>query len=192
MDWKAKLAKSRARKAKRTAKRRLLFSGKPRALTTSELKQKLWSVVSFFIRTRDKVLFGLCRIGEACGGQGPIEVAYHVMPSNDGAMLRYDPRNLVGACRRCNEGERHHRIRYLGVHERVLGKEFVERLRELSGQVKKYSKADYVALRERFALALERGEWDFGMRGELHAGPAPSGGRDTDSQADVQEERGPA
>ena len=43
MDMNEKIRAARERKAKRTAKRKLLFAGKPQAISKTVLKKKLWA-----------------------------------------------------------------------------------------------------------------------------------------------------
>lgn len=148
--------KVRARKKRRTVKRRQLL-GIRSALTKTQIKAALWDAVSLFVKMRDKWVHGdLCRI---CG-QRPIQCAYHLVPSNDGAATRYDPENIVGACNGCNNAERWHRFKYEIIHEDLFGKDRMDTLRLKAGQTMKYSRADLLNLRDEFRYRLEHRKWD--------------------------------
>jgi len=143
--------KSEDRRARRldNAKFQAEVAGRSRRLTPTKtaIKKKLWNLVSLYVRLRDKFLYGdKCRIGEACGGAGRIEVAYHIIPSNDGAAIRYDFDAIVGACSPCNYGEKNHRWKYRRIHIKIFGKEFVEALETKADEVAQYSTADLLEM----------------------------------------------
>ena len=152
--WHLKLKKSAARKSKRMAKRRLL--GIKGSISKTVVKKALWDMVSLYVRLRDKALYGpMCRI---CGRR-PIQCAYHLVPSNDGADTRYDPANIVGACSSCNFAEYHHRYSFQFKHEKLFGLELMDALREKSKAVVQYSRTDLLLLKAEFKRKIENREW---------------------------------
>lgn len=146
--------KSEDRKAKRKAKARQLW-GVAKAMTKTAIKKKLWTLVSLYVRMRDNYLYGKCRI---CGIR-PIQCAYHLIPSNDGAATRYDPEAIVGGCDPCNYGERMHRFKYRLKHIEIFGAELIARLEAKATQIVKYSAADLLALCAYFKAKIESQDW---------------------------------
>ncbi len=87
------------------------------------LRGKLDDLWAFFIKLRDRIQFGRCRI---CNVR-PIEVAYHIIPRGDDAT-RWDEENGCGACHQCNRGEQMNRSRYRAKHVTIFGSQLVEKL----------------------------------------------------------------
>ena len=149
-QFKALLKKQKERKEKRKIRAKNLW-GKTRALTTSQMKKKLWTLVSMYVRIRDKrANNGLCAICKA----RPIECAYHICPSNDGSATRWDLDNIVGACNGCNCGENYHRFKYAEKHRQLFGAKY-DALVEKSKQIVQYKLADYEALYQDIKAKLE-------------------------------------
>ena len=134
------LARRAEKATKRKAKRKELF-GNARALTKTELKAKLWSLVSFYVRLRDRYLAnGKCLICRA----NPIEVAYHIIPANEGSAAKWDfDENIVGACSGCNLREVRFRRRVAVDHRKIFGDAYIDRLEAKAKTIVKYSELDY-------------------------------------------------
>jgi hypothetical protein len=152
---KAEKQKSAARKVSRAAKRKELWAGKP----GFDKRGKPWSLgkirkrVVRLLGLRDKALNGpLCRLGEYCPhfyevGPHEGELAYHLVPQNEGEAARLDPPNVVWACRSANEAERRRRAYFAQVHEKIFGKLFMdERWRIASMTIHNAKRADLVAM----------------------------------------------
>ncbi len=71
---------------------------------------------------------GMCEVRVLCGGENYAKLAYHIIPAATGNAIKYDDRNLVGACSQCNGGEYFDRKR--GTYER-----WEVRHKELLGEV---------------------------------------------------------
>lgn len=169
----AQREKAAIRKAKREEKRATLPWGRPQAQVQKKrgrpseharLEKVLDDLWSYFIKLRDKLLFGgLCRI---CGSQ-PIQVAYHIISRGHGA-IRVDLENGCGACCGCNWWElKTRQQRPAQVRERhikIFGLELIERLEAKKNQSGKMSVGD---LREKIEwfknqikeLIKRRGAW---------------------------------
>lgn len=94
---------------------------------------KLDNLVSLYVRRRDRAVHaGYClvcmakqRLGLLDRVPEPITLAYHIVPRGD-QVTRWDLRNVIGACKRCNDGERWSRTRaslkerYRLIHIEVL------------------------------------------------------------------------
>ncbi len=129
---------ARVKLLKRVAKRKLLGFGP----TTSDINAKLDDMHSLAVRLRDKkVHHGLClvcivkhQLGIARYAPRRIQVAYHIIPRGD-YNTRWRMDNAVGACSRCNYGEKMSRERESGratyeiIHARLVGG--MEKLLEL-------------------------------------------------------------
>ena len=119
---------------------------------------KLDNLVSLYVRRRDRGLHaGYCRVcvtkqrlGLLDRAPEPITLAYHVLPRAD-QTTRWDLRNVVGACKRCNDGERWSRTRaslrdrYKLIHQEMIGYDVYEELEQLSNQTADFSVADLLA-----------------------------------------------
>jgi 5-methylcytosine-specific restriction endonuclease McrA len=145
---------TKARRTRRNAKARLL-GGVSRLLTKSVIKARLWALVSEYARLRDREWFITCRICR----RRPIQCAYHLIPSNDGAATRYDLDNIVGACNPCNNGERLHRFKYRLKHIDIFGKEWIEHLEAKASKAHQYSRADLLEMIGTFKKRIETRSW---------------------------------
>lgn len=158
-DIKAMLAKRKARRAKRKAKGLILW-GKDGQQTITSIKLRLWNLVSEFVKLRDRHFFGKCVVGVACSGRGAIEVAYHIMPSSYGSATRYDLDNIVGACTRCNNGERMNRMLYQERHHpRIFGAERIAALKARARETRKYMRSDLLDMILKVRRLLESGAY---------------------------------
>ena len=149
--WLARQAAAKIRKEKRKAKAKELW---PIPQSMSLVKKRLWNLISLYVRLRDSVLFGgLCLICHI----RPIQCAYHIVPSNDGAGTRWDwDNNIVGACHACNYGEMRHRFKYRLKHIQIFGAERMAALEIKASKTVKYSKADLLDLTAEIKLKIER------------------------------------
>lgn len=130
---------SAERKAKRVAKGVLLGlrtpGGSPRRVKSLKSRiparrrafDRLKAACKAFILLRAKIRAGsCCEVGVLCGGIEPAVLAYHIFPAATGNALKYDSRNLLGACARCNGAEYFDRKRgtyerWDEVHKKILG-----------------------------------------------------------------------
>jgi 5-methylcytosine-specific restriction endonuclease McrA len=147
---------SDARKKKRQEKALTLWPKKikrARAISLSKLRKQVWAALSAWVRYRDNAIYGHCVI---CRSR-PIECAYHLIPSNQGAATRWDPDNIKGACSTCNFNENHNRAKYAFIHIRLFGIEEMTRLDALSRETRQYKRSDFEAMLHRFqALQKEK------------------------------------
>lgn len=174
-----KLQKAWARKAKRKAKRKTLYSGKPTLDSRAILRAKLDSLWGFFIRLRDKMLHGpWCRICTLEYG----EVAYHLIPKQRGDAVRWLPENGVLACSSCNYGEMVRRADYRDKHVKLFGKELIEGLEEKARRWAKFSRSDLAAMADDLRRSIER----LGTNGARQEPDGP-GARKEDTQEHGQE-----
>jgi hypothetical protein len=90
-------AVSAARKARRRAKAKLLYSGKPKKVTFKKADALAWKECSLYIRERDWKRYGVCYWCEAA----PIEHATHLIPRGKRGT-KFDERNVFGGCATCN------------------------------------------------------------------------------------------
>lgn len=156
MNYKESKAKSQARAARREDNRRFQAevagkkvkkSKRPKSKSMSKLKKELWAEVAAYVKERDRKVRGdVCRI---CGKR-PIECAYHIIPSHEGAATRYDEENIAGACNACNASEKWNRASYVFLHKKIFGAEMVDRLYEKSRQIVQFKRCDIIEMTERF------------------------------------------
>lgn len=160
----AQRKKRRALAAKFNAK----MSGKAVTPDKSTLIAQLDHITSLLVRRRDRLVHaGLCLVCVAKQALGlldrapePIELCYHVLPRGD-KMTRWDLRNMIGACRRCNDGERWSRTkaslraRYRAIHAYILGEAVLQELEKLSTETAHYSTADLITMRDERKAQLE-------------------------------------
>lgn len=160
MGIRSKIEASMARKAKRMAKRKELFAGKPRAVGKAAKNKRNDDLWSEGVKTRDRYVYGIgCRIIGAAGCTGIGMVAYHIVPKVRGKATRWDLDNGVLACAPCNAGEHYHRDLYRHKHCLLFGEDFVKRLEE-----KARAGADFSS-RDLDDIAL-------GLRAFIDGGPA--------------------
>lgn len=119
---------------------------------------KLDHLTSLYVRRRDRgVHAGLClvcvakqRLGLLDRAPEPIQVAYHIMPRADQAT-RWHLQNVIGACVRCNGGEKWSRTRaslrdrYKDIHIEIVGFQVYEELEQLAKTTADFSVADLLA-----------------------------------------------
>jgi len=84
----------------------------------------------------------ICRICNTDAGV----LAYHIIPQVTGYSARFDPENVVWACKKCNGREYFYRIRGRAheirkLHIQLFGAQTVERLEKLSLRNTQYSTA---------------------------------------------------
>ncbi len=144
----AKQAAAAVRKEKRTAKGIAIgLRGKKakrkKLPSITKLRKQVWTALSLYIRERDKSLHGgLCLI---CRTR-PIKLAYHLIPANEGAAMKFDPDDCVGACTLCNFYEQNNRARYALKHIELFGIEKMRALEEKSRTTVQYRRPDYEAM----------------------------------------------
>jgi hypothetical protein len=180
---KTDLARSRARKARRVekvaenagiaaaiGKEPLIASkqglGRPRTrrkvLPRRMAFNRLEAACKTFVLLRAKHRGGVCEIGIVCGGNGPIEVWYHVTPQALGNALKYDARNILGSCHSCNGGEYFARKRgspvYGSRHRTILGNEAVDWLQANAGR-KQISTREALDMAIEYEKKIAAGEW---------------------------------
>lgn len=165
-EFRAIRARAAEKKAKRTAKGLALGLRKPRKrrkpLARSAAFKRLKELCREFVMLRAKFRTGgVCEVAMECAGMGPLEVAYHITPQAMGNALKYDPRNLLGSCNRCNGSEFFARKRgsnlYRDRHAAILGDVFTQ-LEAEAGR-KSISTAEANGMADKFKLRIENGEW---------------------------------
>lgn len=117
-----------------------------------------------FVKLRGKYRTGgRCEVAMPCGGQGNIEVVYHVFPAAMGNAIKHDPRNLLAACSRCNGAEyfarkRGDSERFHARHRAILGESVWTELRDLQGR-KQITTAEAREMAAEYRRKIEAGEW---------------------------------
>lgn len=158
----------RKKRRKMTAMFNSKMSGKPQQPDKTTLTAQLDHLTSLLVRRRDRIVHaGLCLICIAKQQLGlldrapePIELCYHIQPRGD-RKTRWDLRNMVGACSRCNDGERWSRAkaslraRYRAIHAHIVGEAVLIDLEKLSTETAKYSTADLIEMRDQRKAQLE-------------------------------------
>ena len=131
---------------------------------------KLDHLTSLYVRRRDRGIHaGLClvcvakqRLGLLDRAPEPIEVAYHILPRAE-QPTRWDLRNIIGACKRCNQGELWSRARaslrdrYKEIHTEIVGFTVYEELENLSRTMADFSVADLLAKCDELKKLMENG-----------------------------------
>ncbi len=119
-----------------------------------KLLDKLWKVCSLYIRLRDIKKYGggcpLCN-------NNPIQVAFHFLPRGI-KIIKYDPINLVGACKNCNFHEMKTRgadFRYEKWFIANRGQEEWDRLNKLKYTIVQYSLDDIEKMIKKFEGLIE-------------------------------------
>jgi len=115
---------------------------------------KLDNLFSFYIRLRDKRLYGgICPL---CSKR-PIEVCFHHIPRGN-YKIRWDPMNATGSCKGCNMLEfmkRNLDFRFDDWHIRTHGQEVWDRLNRLKRETAKFSQDDLQELCDDFRKRIE-------------------------------------
>lgn len=164
----AKTALKAAKRAVRVQENALLSGVKPakkkrrKPSARKTAFKRLKDLCKEFVMLRAKRRTGgFCEIAMACQGRGPLEVAYHVTPQAMGNALKYDDRNLLGACNSCNGSEYFARKRgssiYRERHAVILGPVFAE-LEAAAGR-RSISTAEAREMADNFQTRIEKGEW---------------------------------
>ncbi|MFI5344224.1 MAG: recombination protein NinG [Chlamydiales bacterium] len=149
-EMKAILAKMKAKKEKRLAKR-LVFSGRPTLLTLSELKEKAWKLKSLRIRLEGKRNHFNCFLCH----KNTIQDAGHLVPKSRGLAIYFDDRNLIAICKPCNFGDMMNRSQYREKYVAIFGRQRIEMLEHLSNETKQLSRSDYLEIIAQETLKLE-------------------------------------
>lgn len=156
-DTLSAIAAAKARKEKRELKAKTLWvkGSKPpknkKKPSITKLRKQVWDALSLYVRARDsKVHNGLCLI---CVTR-PIEIAYHLIPANEGAAMKFDHEDVVGACSLCNFLEQNNRARYSLKHIELFGIEKMRALEAKSRTTVQYRRPDYEAMLSDFRARL--------------------------------------
>lgn len=119
----------------------------------TKAKNKAWAEFSKFIRTRDN---GTCITCGRSGFSGSGYHAGHFIPQAAGGnALRYHEENVHGQCYNCNINLGGWGERYAEVMEHRYGRKFVDGLRLLKYEVKKYTVEDYEAIASAYKKKLQ-------------------------------------
>lgn len=114
-----------------------ILTKKPKVQSVSQLKKKLWTVFSLYIRQRDKYTCFTCgRIGEG----GGMHAGHFVPKSVGGIDLYFDEDNVHAQCYNCNIN--------LGGNQYVYSLKLGEKAKDLywrKGMYTKWTIADYEA-----------------------------------------------
>ncbi len=123
---------------------------KPKKLSPSQYKKKLWAIFSEYIKLRDGTICITCM--KRCEGSG--RHAGHFIPSSvGGAILRYHENNVHVQCFRCNIHLGGWGERYAEIMEARYGRTFVEGLRQLMNTT---IKADSIFYEEKIKEYTEK------------------------------------
>lgn len=126
---------------------------------------RLAEICQTFVLLRCKWTNGsMCQVGVMCGGNSPATLAYHIQPAATGNGVKYDDRNLVGACTRCNGAEYFDRKR--GTYER-----WTHRHREIQGDAvyelvkalavrRQISTKEAMEMSQEYERRISMREWD--------------------------------
>lgn len=151
------LRRKKERAAKRKAKRAEIGMDRPINQTRSMTKNKLDDLWSFYIKLRDRSIYGpVCRIRKARNCTGLGEVAYHIIPKIRGDATRWDFENGALACSACNGGEMMNRDLYADYQVNIFGSELIERLKLKSRIGAKFSRVDLWAIAEGIRAEISR------------------------------------
>lgn len=126
---------------------------KPLKASLSDLRKRLDTAVSLYVRQRDKRKnSGMCLI---CNKR-PIQLAYHLIPRKCSA-LRWNLQNVVGACGPCNWAEKNNRLKYRQKHIDIFGRDLYENLEAQSHLIVKHSTSDIRSMLSEIEEKLARG-----------------------------------
>ena len=136
------------RKAKRMEKRKAMSGGR---LTPgrSEVKKAIVHLLGLLDAKRNGKV---CKIHL----NHPGEVAYHLVPQQRGDAARFDPDNVVWACRAANSEEVNNRSLYREKHIRLFGRDRIERLEEIARKTVQFGTQYLLELRDRIKKELEK------------------------------------
>lgn len=150
-EMKAILAKTKARKEKRLAKRKTVFKGRPTSLTLAQLKKKAWTLKSLRIRLEGKRNHFNCFLCH----KNTIQDAGHLVPKSRGLAIYFDDRNLIAICKPCNFGDMMNRSQYREKYVAIFGRQRIEMLEHLSNETKQLSRSNYLDIIAQETLKLE-------------------------------------
>lgn len=141
-----KLAKKVAPKVKISPTKRV---SKPKKQSVSQLKKKLWTIFSLYIRTRDKFTCFTCgRVGESSG----IHAGHFVPKSVGGIDLYFDEDNVHAQCYNCNINLGGNQYEY----SKRLGLEKAEELYKRKGIYTKWTTETYLEKIQEYKSKYER------------------------------------
>lgn len=121
LNKQAKIERARIRKEKRkeNVKFILKISGRPKLPSIKALADRLWDLLTIYVRRRDGPMCRIC-------GRNPGYALFHLIPQNEGNAVRYDPDNVVWGCSACNCGEVNYRARYARKFEQMFGRDYMD------------------------------------------------------------------
>lgn len=154
MDYKAALAARALRKSKREERKRdnaalgaktVKRGKKKKSPSLSKLKKILWEVLRFVVyaESPDRCI--------TCGSDAP-PVACHIVPSGDGAVIRFFLPAIYRGCRSCNDDERRHRGRWRGKFEEIFGRDFVAAFYAMSEEESQKPPAEKFQIKKHWVL----------------------------------------
>jgi hypothetical protein len=170
--YKAQEARKAERAERRARNRRFIakMSGKTLVPSFKMVCAQLDAIWSIVIRRRDMKLYaGYClvcavkhQLGLARYEKQPIEVAYHIEPRGN-LLVRWRLDNGVGACARCNDGEKWSRSggrrslqdMYRKIHVALVGETKLQELELLARQKADFSTAELIEMRDELKAVAE-------------------------------------
>lgn len=111
-------------------------------------KKRLWDTLTEYVHLRDGDMCRICK-------RNPGYALYHLVPQNEGNAVRYCEDNVVWGCRGCNCGESNHRARYARLHERIFGKDYMDRLWERSKPIAQFRDHHYKEMTEEYEAKIK-------------------------------------
>lgn len=126
---------------------------------------RLAELCKTFVLLRCKWTNGsMCEVGVMCGGASPATLAYHIQPAATGNGVKYDDRNLVGACARCNGAEYFDRKRgtyerWTRRHREIQGDEVYELVKALAVR-RPISTKEALEMGDEYTRRISMREWD--------------------------------
>lgn len=165
----AVLARRAEKKAKREEKGKALGLRKPKRPKAPARKRAfalLKNLCREFVLRRAKWRNAVCEVGIHCGGAGPIQIPYHVFAAKLGNAIKYDERNILGACSPCNfleyisrkRGDMAAYKKFDDRHKAILGEAVYNELAALAGR-KQISTVEAMEMAQRFKTKIEAGDW---------------------------------
>lgn len=132
----AKQSKQASKVANLPSGKKLVAKKKVKKVTVTQLKKKLWTVFSEYIRTRDKFTCFVC--GRFATGGG-MHAGHFIPKSVGGIALYFHEDNVHAECYHCNINLGGNLYEY-GLR---LGKDKCDELYEIKKQTNKWSTEDY-------------------------------------------------
>lgn len=123
----------------------------------SQLKKKLWTLTSQYVRRRDSDENGYSSC-VTCGltKHWKEMQAGHWVPAAQGNSTRWDLRNIHVQCYRCNVNLGGNGPEYSAFMEEAHGREAMEELRKLSNETRKITRAEYEEMIEEMTEKLSQ------------------------------------